>query len=937
MLSRALITLRNRWVHPVFAFAIGCLISGCVSEPTQGTARAASDPDHLLVVDCLLPGQIRKLGQQATYLTPRRPIKTTAQDCEIRGGEYVAYDRASYATALKVWLPQAETGDPAAQTYVGEIYEKGLGIQADYALAARWYRKAADQGYSRAKINLGYLYEHGLGVEMDLVTAMNWYREASGLTDGELQFVSSVEIASRAAADKELGELRQEVEQRRTEEQLLAQQLEETQSALAQRKQELEAAVRDLESARNERQEGTHAAEFLHEDPPIAQREFQEREARLERERQAFARLQAETKDQQRQVEQALESKNRRQELLQAQLERHNRENDVLRGQLEATQAKLEKHQAQLHFGQKALEETRAELVQLRQVPASAENADAIEQLRKMLEDRQAMLDAQRKEMAWLESEVAEQRAQLTQELEIAKAQEQELRAELERRYRETAALQEHLTETQQQLGEVRQQLSAREAGMDAERRRFEDERLALEQQQQQQRATTAETDQALQTSEQRLAQREAEIAHQREEIAKLESDAKKYQAALAKLERALEESVVSTGPKIEIIDPPLALTRGVPSVKLRSLTKQLDVIGKITASAGLQAIRVNDREQNSDKNGLFRAQVPVRASETPVNVLAIDKRGRRTAVDFVLIREFGQAQPARQDATVPADTKIRSKVDFGSYHALIIGNNRYTHLPSLDSAVNDAKEVAKVLAERYGFKTTVVLNADRYAILSALNELREKITEKDNLLIYYAGHGELDRANVRGYWLPVNAEPESTANWISNIAITDILNAMSAKHVLVVADSCYAGAMTRSSLARLQTGMSDEKRIQWLKTIAKIRSRTVLTSGGVKPVLDAGGGEHSIFAKAFLDVLKENDQILEGYQLYREVAVRVRTAATALQVEQDPEYAPIKHAGHESGEFFLIPETLTGATASKLRLFAQARHPVLTLHSSVP
>ena len=55
---------------------------------------------------------------------------------------------------------------------------------------------------------------------------------------------------------------------------------------------------------------------------------------------------------------------------------------------------------------------------------------------------------------------------------------------------------------------------------------------------------------------------------------------------------------------------------------------------------------------------------------------------------------------------------------------------------------------------------------------------------------MFYAGHGELDNANLRGHWLPVDAEPENTANWISNVAITDVLNAMAAKHVLVIADS---------------------------------------------------------------------------------------------------------------------------------------------------
>ncbi len=120
-----------------------------------------------------LPSQVRKLGAQMTYLAPRRAIKTNALDCEIRGGEYVAYDRANFATSLKIWLPKAESGDPEAQTYVGEIFEKGLGQTADAEVAAAWYAKAAEQGYSRALINLGYLYESGLGVEMDLTKAMN--------------------------------------------------------------------------------------------------------------------------------------------------------------------------------------------------------------------------------------------------------------------------------------------------------------------------------------------------------------------------------------------------------------------------------------------------------------------------------------------------------------------------------------------------------------------------------------------------------------------------------------------------------------------------------------------------------------------------------------------------------------------------------------------
>jgi len=201
-----------------YSFILSSLvaISACSTPaaiPTDLPANAGRDPDRLLVVDCLLPGQLRRLGGNITFMTPRRPTKATVSECEIRGGEYVAYDRANFATSLKIWLPKAETGDPEAQTFVGEIFEKGLGQVADPLVAAQWYEKAADQGYSRALINLGYLYESGLGVEQDMVIAMNYYRQAVGFTDGKLEYVTSVQIANRKQQDAELPVLRAQIEQ----------------------------------------------------------------------------------------------------------------------------------------------------------------------------------------------------------------------------------------------------------------------------------------------------------------------------------------------------------------------------------------------------------------------------------------------------------------------------------------------------------------------------------------------------------------------------------------------------------------------------------------------------------------------------------------------------------------------------------------------------
>jgi hypothetical protein len=243
----------------------------------------------------------------------------------------------------------------------------------------------------------------------------------------------------------------------------------------------------------------------------------------------------------------------------------------------------------------------------------------------------------------------------------------------------------------------------------------------------------------------------------------------------------------------------------------------------------------------------------------------------------------------------------------FGNYHALVIGNDEYRQLPRLNTAVNDAREIDRTLKTRYGFKVTLLLDADRYKILSALNGLRERLTDKDNLFIYYAGHGELDRKNQRGHWLPIDAEPNSSANWISNIAITDILNAMNVQQLLVVADSCYAGTLTRSSVGRLDAALSETERLKVIQLMARKRSRMVMTSGGLEPVLDSVGGSHSVFAQPFIELLQTNVGVLSGQEMFRLLQLRVAGTAQRVDAQQVPEYAPIKFAGHEAGDFFFV------------------------------
>ncbi len=254
------------------------------------------------------------------------------------------------------------------------------------------------------------------------------------------------------------------------------------------------------------------------------------------------------------------------------------------------------------------------------------------------------------------------------------------------------------------------------------------------------------------------------------------------------------------------------------------------------------------------------------------------------------------------EEKSVPNNITLNAfnDIEIGDFHALVIGNNHYKHFPKLETAVFDAKAVAGVLKNKYEFKVTELNNASRYEIFRQLSQLRKQLNSEDNLLIYYAGHGHLDEDIQRGYWLPVDAEEDNYANWVSTNDITDMLNGMSAKHVLVVADSCYSGTLTRS--AHIPLHSPNPSQFKWLQHIAKKKSRTVMTSGGLEPVLDSGGGNHSVFTKAFIDALIKNQSVLEASQIFASVRRFVM-----LNADQTPEYADIRKAGHEGGDFIFM------------------------------
>ncbi|MGX1324341.1 TPR repeat protein [Bradyrhizobium sp. USDA 377] len=120
-----------------------------------------------------LRGFARRTGLACTAIAITLALAAPAEAQSLRQG-VSAFQRQNYAAASRIFIPLAERGNAAAQTYLGYLFETGRGVPQNYTEAAMWYRRAAEQGDSRAQYSLGLLYDRGFGVPQDIVEASKW-------------------------------------------------------------------------------------------------------------------------------------------------------------------------------------------------------------------------------------------------------------------------------------------------------------------------------------------------------------------------------------------------------------------------------------------------------------------------------------------------------------------------------------------------------------------------------------------------------------------------------------------------------------------------------------------------------------------------------------------------------------------------------------------
>jgi hypothetical protein len=309
---------------------------------------------------------------------------------------------------------------------------------------------------------------------------------------------------------------------------------------------------------------------------------------------------------------------------------------------------------------------------------------------------------------------------------------------------------------------------------------------------------------------------------------------------------------------------------------------------GRAIDDSKIATVTVNGKPvYEIDPQGYFNQDLPLQVGQNRVHI---------TATDIF-------DNTARKTLTLNNSPKSHQTVA-GDNYALVIGINDYQHhkVTDLDTAVNDALAVATRLRNDYHFKVTTLINAQatRYGILQAFSQMAEQAQAQDNLLVYYAGHGQRHRRMDKAYWFPVDAQPNAEYTWIMADRITGYMKSSQATHVLVIADSCYSGALSKTRNVPWLSNPEAQRRA--IARFKQTKSRILIASGGDKPVSDGDGGKHSIFAEAMiegLDLFKAFEQDFTAHDLF--LYVRQHVAGNSSQL---PGIHYIRNSGHKEGDF---------------------------------
>jgi antitoxin component YwqK of YwqJK toxin-antitoxin module len=337
---------------------------------------------------------------------------------------------------------------------------------------------------------------------------------------------------------------------------------------------------------------------------------------------------------------------------------------------------------------------------------------------------------------------------------------------------------------------------------------------------------------------------------------------------------------------------------------KMNGVVKDYDDSGKLKVEVPMTNGKMNGVMKEYYASGQLKSETPYTDDKQDGEVKTYEDN---TAVSSASTSENAKTEePVYRgggDALKGLNVSKPKEIVSGNYYALIIGIDKYagTWHP-LNTAVHDAQALENTLRTKYRidkFYTLYDAQATRSAIENVLEKLVNTLTENDNVVIYYSGHGDFKKTMNKGYWVPVDAKTEAASDLISNSDIETFLASIKTKHTLLIADACFSGDILRGNTLTEPFEESDK----YYSKVYNLPSRQALTSGGNEPVMDGGKDGHSVFAYYLLKYLTNNtNKYFDAGSLYNNIKIPVVNNSN-----QTPHLEPIPRTGDEGGQFIFI------------------------------
>lgn len=334
---------------------------------------------------------------------------------------------------------------------------------------------------------------------------------------------------------------------------------------------------------------------------------------------------------------------------------------------------------------------------------------------------------------------------------------------------------------------------------------------------------------------------------------------------------------------RIDYTTPPVDTTN-TRSFGIEKDEVKLKVMGTAKDESGIKSVTINGQPVNLlEEDGGFMASIPMKSGNNVLKIVATDKQDNIDSLTW-------NTDPAERKAEQSAAPAAK-----GTNYAVLIAEEDYadTTIVKLQYPVRDARKLLTTLTTRYTFDTQHVdtlFNRSREDIVETIIARCKMLGTNDNLLIFYAGHGDTTHNkidSVEGYLVPVTAKKGKTSYYISPENIYKALYNSNGKHILVMLDACYSGTFTRNAKDSLVSGGIEDQQ--------KVASRKIMTSGSVEAVPDK-----SKFIRYLTDILEENNQpALSAKDIWNFVSTGVSVSKST-----NPQYVPFKDLGDRGGSF---------------------------------